>query len=292
MANYNREILVPYLRDVCSVEMLCQKLERDTESCQYRIKRNRENRNRKTVAEHKPTIWEYLVLPVLCFGAGAFVFFVGLKWLMAEKLLGIILFLPVFCSGAVVCVWKGIKFLYEAPDEYRWAKDKYKKAVEFNNQVERERPILDENVKRNERQLLTLKNNLQNAKQLRQRVYGVNIIPSRYRNVYAAYYLYDYFNTSRETDLDKVVQTLLLDEIKQRLDKIIEQNEEILLNQRYQMALQEKQNTMIACNHREQMQRIARMERNQELQMDYQNMIAQNQNVTNFILTMDYLRKV
>lgn len=89
--------------------------------------------------------------------------------------------------------------------------------------------------------------------------------------------------------MDKVVQTLLLDEIKQRLDKIIEQNEKILLELRYQSALMERQNEMIANNHREQMRRMARMEENQEMMNDYLNMIDQDINVTNFILSMDFL---
>lgn len=122
-------------------------------------------------------------------------------------------------------------------------------------------------------------------------MYGVNIIPNKYRNPHAAYYLFDYFNSCRENDLDKVIQTMLLDDIIKRLDHIIAQNEEILLNQRYQIALQEGQNHMIAENHREQMLAIARMEANQQLQTDYQQMIVQNQAVTNFFLTYDFLTK-
>lgn len=35
MANYKREILVPYLRDVCTIEMLCQKLEREEKTVRF-----------------------------------------------------------------------------------------------------------------------------------------------------------------------------------------------------------------------------------------------------------------
>ncbi|MBR2047546.1 MAG: hypothetical protein IJ960_03020 [Oscillospiraceae bacterium] len=75
------------------------------------------------------------------------------------------------------------------------------------------------------------------------------------------------------------------------MDELIRQNQEIILNQRMQMAMQERQNRDIAENHRQEMKRLASMERNQELQMDYQNMIARNQEVTNFFLAADYLRK-
>lgn len=132
---------------------------------------------------------------------------------------------------------------------------------------------------------------MKEAEKLRSDTYSVNIIPSRYRTIHAAYYLYDYFESGRETDLDKIIQTMLLDEIIPRMDKLIMQNQEILLNQRRQLALQEQQNRAIAKNHREQMRRIARMERNQELQLDYQRMIERNQEVTNFFLAADYLER-
>ena len=91
--------------------------------------------------------------------------------------------------------------------------------------------------------------------------------------------------------MEKTIQTMLLDEIIQRLDKLIVQNQEIILNQRMQMAMQEQSDRMIAENHRREMKRLASMERNQELQMDYQQMIARNQEVTNFFLAAEYLRK-
>ena len=73
---------------------------------------------------------------------------------------------------------------------------------------------------------------LQEAKENLQSVYSVNIIPNKYRSVYVAYYLYDYINSSHETDIDRVLQTMLLDQIIAKLDKIIAQQEEIILNQR------------------------------------------------------------
>ena len=119
----------------------------------------------------------------------------------------------------------------------------------------------------------------------------MNIIPNKYRNRHAAYYLFDYFSSCTEDDLGRVIQTMLLDDIIARLDKIIAQNEEVILNQWYQIALQEDQDRMMADNHRAQMNAIARMESNQQIQADYQRMIVQNQAVTNFFLTYDFLTK-
>ena len=121
--------------------------------------------------------------------------------------------------------------------------------------------------------------------------YGVNIIPNKYRDIYVAYYLYDYFSSSRETDLDKILQTMLLDQIVERLDRIIDQQEEIILNQRMAMALQEKQSEQLQQNHRAQLQAIARVEQNQQLQNDYLAMIDTNTRITNFFVTADYINK-
>ena len=132
--------------------------------------------------------------------------------------------------------------------------------------------------------LKTVKNNLAAA-------YGVNIIPNKYRDIYVAYYLYDYFSSSRETDLDKILQTMLLDQIVERLDRIIDQQEEIILNQRMAMALQEKQSEQLQQNHRAQLQAIARVEQNQQLQNDYLAMIDTNTRITNFFVTADYINK-
>ena len=172
------------------------------------------------------------------------------------------------------------------------ATEKYKRELcDFDNK-QKKLPQYRNRLNEEKKQLSILKSQLVSAKMMRDNLYGVNVIPSKYRNIHAAYFLYDYFNSTRETDLDKIIQTMLLDEIIQKLDKIIAQNEEIILNQRMQLALQKQQNEMIAHNHREEMDRLARMERNQERQMDYQNMMVCNQKVTNFFLEADYLRKL
>ena len=59
---------------------------------------------------------------------------------------------------------------------------------------------------------------LQEAKEKLQSVYSANIIPNKYRSVYVAYYLYDYISSSHETDIDRVLQTMLLEQIIAKLD--------------------------------------------------------------------------
>lgn len=306
MAEYKREILLPYLRDVCSTEVVCQRLERDKMRCQANIQLCEEKLKRKKQPVPKKRLgiigvlrglgsigWVLFLLIMV--GMGIFLVLgssIALAFAHSEmEVKNIIFFVVSLIFGLVWGSYWGFVFISDVRGVVRDYEDAYSKAVQYNNMLSSETPKFKAQLEK-ERQIISyIQRKLMEAQNLRRNVYGVNVIPNRYRNIYVAYYLYDYFSTSRERDLDKVIQTLLLDEIKKRLDRIIIQNEEILLNQRYQIALQEKQNAMGENNHREQMRQLARLEHNQELQADYLNMIDQNQNVTNFILSLEFLRK-
>lgn len=290
MANYERQILVPYLCDVCSAEMLCAKLQKDIESCKNAISSESAILNRKIVTPPKPK--RQATSSEDIFGRFVGLGFILLSIWLAPYFRG--LWIGGVGFGALTfffSIMDSRKAEEETEQRYKKALAEYERTVANNRSALDARPKHEQNLQLYNRRLTTLHRQLTDAQQLRSSVYSVNIIPSRYRNIHVAYYLYDYFNTCRESDLDKVIQTMLLDEIKQRLDTVIRQNEEMLLNQRYQIALQEESNRAMAEHHRESMRRIAKMEQNQELQMDYQNMIIKNQEVTNFFLAADYLRK-
>lgn len=132
---------------------------------------------------------------------------------------------------------------------------------------------------------------LQEAKEKLQSVYSANIIPNKYRSVYVAYYLYDYISSSHETDIDRVLQTMLLDQIIAKLDKIISQQEEIILNQRMQLAKQDALLAQSKKQHEEQMKAISNLEENQQMQNDYLAMTEANTRITNYFVTADYINK-
>ncbi|HIY00857.1 MAG TPA: hypothetical protein IAA26_03310 [Candidatus Blautia faecipullorum] len=60
---------------------------------------------------------------------------------------------------------------------------------------------------------------------------GLNIIPKQYRNLGSIAYLYEYFTTSQATNLDQVIQTMLLDDVRQRIQNIENQLSQIISNQ-------------------------------------------------------------
>lgn len=291
MASYDRRILIPYLRDICCTEMLCKKLEKDIATFQKEANKYTKWADDKYTDPKKPNIDDYPTedysVPMII---GVVIGMVGVMLLLFIPILGV----PAIGYGLIMM---GVCKLEESDNkeakkkEYENALIRYKKICAENQRCRDSKEKWRASAQKWRNEEITARKNLQEAKAMRNKLYSVNIIPSRYRTIHAVYYLYEFFDTGRETDLEKVIQTMLLDEIIQRLDKIILQNEEIMLNQRMQIALQEEQNRAMADQHRQTMEAIARMEHNQELQIDYQNMIARNQEVTNFFLAADYLRK-
>lgn len=292
MANYDRRLLVPYLQDVCSSELLCSHIEKEIDQCNYNISSLNNALNQRFEEPCRPQKssfgdldavgdWFWLIVSI-----GAVLLGLAFNRGILAK---------IFIIGGSICVIILASCIYsghvDKENRYANALDQYYRTLDAIKQEKDKFPQYRNSLYQRQQELSLLMQRHAKAKNLRSKIYSVNIIPSKYRDKYAAYYLYDYFSTSRENDLDKIIQTLLLDEIKQKLDKIIAQNEEIALVQRYQVALQESQNKAIAENHREQLQQIAQLESNQELQLDYQRMIAANQEVTNFFLAADYIEK-
>lgn len=290
MAQYDRRLLVPYLLDVCSVEFAVQKVQNEISCCKNFLSGNQRFLNQRYSQEPERVyaaeedgyvnlFWGFISL---ChFGVAAI--FKGTMLATLAIWLGI--------GWLVLMVFL---FIYDCVEEdnKRKAVDRQNETIRQINKAKRARYEADvEDSKRAvaylSNQLTELEARLTEAKRLREQVYSVNIIPRKYRNPECAYYLYDYFNSCRENDLDKIIQTMLLDNILRTMKKIVSQNEEIILNQRHQLAMQEKTNQALK-NTRSQ---IARLERNQELQMDYQHMIAENQRVTNFFLLANWIEE-
>lgn len=293
MANYDRRILVPYLQDVCSAEMLCQKLEQDISYAKAEADKfagwantNYEYPNPPDWDKYKNDYNDLIggIVGLVIFGGP------GLALISAGEFIGLI-GIALGCIMFFGCCADQKKKNDDAERQYEVAMERYNR-IYANQKASREKCSEWRRTSqwwKNKADEWEKK--LKEAEKLRTDLYSVNIIPKPYRKIHAAYYLYDYFEGSRETDLDKIINTMLLDVIVQEMGTLIAQNQEIIVNQRMMLAEQARQSRAIAENQQEQMRQIARMEQNQQLQLDYQNMIACNQQVTNFFLAADYLRK-
>ena len=297
MANYNHEILVNYLRDVYSMELLVRKIEDDVhstgEDVEY-IQAFIKKADSALVPKRGPISPPKDIFPSLTKGCvtlgilicllllnpdSAFWGFVGALCIYLS--LGFFIYAGFIASKNA----KKQKMEKEAVEEtYQEEKKDYERMMALANEGRSDLPNQIDYYN-------AAVSHLQEAKENLQSVYSVNIIPNKYRSVYVAYYLYDYISSSHETDIDRVLQTMLLDQIIAKLDKIIAQQEEIILNQRMQLAKQDALLAQSKKQHEEQMKAISNLEENQQMQNDYLAMTEANTRITNYFVTADYINK-
>ena len=293
MANYNHEILVNYLRDVYSMELLVRKIEDDVHSTGEDVEylQTLIEKADSTPVPQKGTISPPKdIFPSLAKGCVTLGILICLLLFSPDSgFLGLIAALCLYLSLGFF-IYAGFiasnnakkqKMEKEAVEEtYQEEKKDYERMMALANEG---RPDLPNQI--------DAVSHLQEAKEKLQSVYSANIIPNKYRSVYVAYYLYDYISSSHETDIDRVLQTMLLDQIIAKLDKIIAQQEEIILNQRMQLAKQDALLAQSKKQHEEQMKAISNLEENQQMQNDYLAMTEANTRITNYFVTADYINK-
>lgn len=297
MANYNHEILVNYLRDVYSMELLVRKIEDDVHSTGEDVEYIQAfiEKADSTPVPQKGTISPPKdIFPSLakgCVTLGIFICLILLKpdsfFLALIAVLYMFLFPGFFIHAVFIASDNAENQEIEkevVEETYQKEKEDYERMMALANEGRSDLPnqIDDYNA---------AVSHLQEAKENLQSVYSVNIIPNKYRSVYVAYYLYDYISSSHETDIDRVLQTMLLDQIIAKLDKIIAQQEEIILNQRMQLAKQDALLAQSKKQHEEQMKAISNLEENQQMQNDYLAMTEANTRITNYFVTADYINK-
>ena len=95
------------------------------------------------------------------------------------------------------------------------------------------------------------------VRSLLDKMYSFNILPSQFRNIHCIHYLYEFLSSSNQS-LESAILHCDLNGIKQKLDKIIQQNEDIIINQSILMA----QNQRIIDNNQEYLNKLASIERN------------------------------
>lgn len=297
MANYNHEILVNYLRDVYSMELLVRKIEDDVHSTGEDVEylQTLIEKADSTPVPQKGTISPPKdIFPSLAKGCVTLGILICLLLFSPDSgFLGLIAALCLYLSLGFF-IYAGFiasnnakkqKMEKEAVEEtYQEEKKDYERMMALANEGRPDLPnqIDDYNA---------AVSHLQEAKEKLQSVYSANIIPNKYRSVYVAYYLYDYISSSHETDIDRVLQTMLLDQIIAKLDKIIAQQEEIILNQRMQLAKQDALLAQSKKQHEEQMKAISNLEEKQQMQNDYLAMTEANTRITNYFVTADYINK-
>lgn len=115
------------------------------------------------------------------------------------------------------------------------------------------------NLKQYPKQLVEIDADLAKASELLKKQYDLNIIPNKFRNLESIWYICDYFDSSNES-LSEILVHLDLDEIKEKLNNIIENQQQIIINQAIQIA----QNKSIISQNQELLGRLSSIEHNTE----------------------------
>ena len=103
-------------------------------------------------------------------------------------------------------------------------------------------------------------------------------------------YLYDFFSTSRSDDLDMALNTYVLEQIKDKLDEMIEHQREAIINQRMLMVNQQRALEEQRAYHAYMKKRARQIASSLEEQNQYLDMIKCNTAATAYFAAADYLR--
>lgn len=133
--------------------------------------------------------------------------------------------------------------------------------------------------------LPSLENEIDKIEALLLDAYSINIIPSKFRNIYAAYFLYDFISTSTAS-LNEALLHCDLDTIQLKLDEVIQQQEAMIMELAYQNALNEK----LVRQNEQILSHAIQTENNAALAAQYTKIAANNTSVVAAIQMSEYLR--
>lgn len=102
-----------------------------------------------------------------------------------------------------------------------------------------------------------VKEELAKAKRIRDDLYSLNIVPSKYRNIGCSYFIYDYFSTSN-TPLNTVFLHLDLDKIQSQLNTVIKNQGKSILQQ----AIIISQNEELIAQNQQLFEELSNMNKN------------------------------
>ncbi len=299
MSKYNRDFLVPYLEDICALYMCEEVLLARAFKVQKEIVTVKAGKsiNQPSYPNYEDK-WSDANVGGVFLSTALIVGAILLMFLVPWK------FVTIFCLGVIglfgwllISTIKNIKSISDANSVRELVYDreyaeyiKRKRAVDSQNAFNRQKiPKLQEEFDRYNK-------DIKKCQEIREKAYDANILPMRYRNKYVAMYLYDFFKYSKADDLDVAINTCVLEQIKDRLEEMIEIQAQSIVNQRIMIA---NQRVMIDNQHEaieEQREYAAQMKQrvnmitdSLEEQTSYLSMIESNTQVTAFFSALNYL---
>lgn len=278
MTRCDREFLIPYLKDVCTLELMKKKLNAEKFKTLSQID---QIENYRIPEEPQVPTRDSWLLDSFLSVIGLVVFF---PLLFTRGGWGM-LFIIVPCAMSLFFSYSSSSDKYDREmKEYEREKANRKAALQKRDQERKKLPGLRNTLSIQNQELQTIANQLQN-------VYSVNIIPGQYRNIYAAVYFYDWFSKGRSDDLDMAINTFVLEQIKDRLDRIIQQLSEVLINQSISIANQEKSLAQQDQYQARMENRLKQIQASHDEQLMYLDMIESHTRVSAFFAAENYFNR-
>lgn len=280
MAKYDRRILLPYLRNLCSTELLILMQQKEMSALRASLEELEQLKERDIPPDE--------VLPAspgpaiafgclaLAFGAvavisGVLAFDADIFWLLTF-------------SSALICLACAASWWY-CRKQYLRRKNQYLqycRTLEKYHSHAADRQALAEEIAQHRTQITALAEQINECISLKRSLYGLNVIPGQNRNLSTVQYLYEFFRTSKADDIDTVLQICAVEEMKDHLGHITKNQADLLLAQRTRIADQVTSDPIQRQYYEEQMTQIAAQEPNPELRSQYIKMLHEDLNESQF----------
>lgn len=282
----NRDFLVPYLQNICSLYFARNRLERWRWDAWQELDRCRVTYMEPSPPVEKRPVGFFLGMVALLLFLGSCIWVTIGSPHEGDKLARWV-FVVLFVLCLVCLIRKAIAVEEQSAKQWRAYNeevDKYKKRYQSElATVNQERIRLKKCMDSYQREMNRID-------ALLEKMYSVNIIPSMYRNSYAAVYLYDWFSNGASDDLDHALSMYVLEQIKSRLDQIIANQSEMILNQSMMMSNQVRSMEQRREYENKMLSKVNRLQATSDERLRYTQMIASNSAALNFFATANYLR--
>ena len=289
---YDRKILVPYLTELYGLEVTYQSLKNKSSKYSKLVEKEEYNVSlsymlneiitapNTKMPQKKSIIGTVLICLVLWFVLG-----------IMNDTLGTFVFLAsIFIIGGTKQFnnedyQKRLAKYHEEMEEYQ---KKFSVLEKNKNIIRHSQSVLPEHQATKKK----INIELNSCQDVKDNAYNLNIIPVQYRNLGSIAYLYEYFSTSQATNLDQVIQTMLLDDVRQRIQNIENQLNQMLSNQqRIYEKLSDIQRTASYISRQLDVIELTLQEqiKNSQEQTRYLKMIKTSTEISNYLQLGTYL---
>jgi|GEM_PF-5845037 len=289
---YNRDVVILHLRDLRFLEIAREKLSKDIDNIDYKINNygfsKKFYRPQRSSSGMSSDEFFEMFGPML---GGIGILLIG--WLIDMLIYSmfhshfIIIIAAIIAS--IFIIWSVIAIVDNYSGSTNSRKSYELACKKYDEDVVNDEKRVQWELQEKER-LASIRSQMydewQRIDALLKKTYDINIIPSQFRGLYAVYYLFEFLSTSQET-LKEALLHCDLDEIKRKLDIIIQQQEQIILNQELQSA----QLDGLRQQNDEMLKYAIETEKNTNMSAKYSQVAATNTEALFYMSVAQYIRQ-